>query len=437
MHILLVEHNPERLRAMTAALAPAGHRVEGLGGASAALAALARPAPPDLVLLEERPPDMGALDFLQALGSMGVQVPVVLLGPDAASSRGVESTQLGAVDYVLTDAEGLYLRTLAARVRAAGERNARRDQTLRMADALASTAAAVVIADRAGHVEQVNEACARLLGRTAEEVRGGTLIDLFPLEEEPRVKADLLAALGSGGEWAGEVEVQREDDERVACIVTLSPIRRSGGRVDGLVLTLRDVSDRVAMEDALRAANRRLADQASRDALTGIYNRGYFLEVLEREMARAVRYGDVLSVVMIDLDQFKEINDLHGHAAGDAVLCDVARVLRPHLRDGDVLARYGGDEFCVLLPNTEADSALRVAERLCSAFSDRRYGPDESWGITLSGGLATSADLTGPSAGEAPAADTTDGILRRADRALYASKAGGGDRVTVWRPPEA
>ena len=429
MHILVVEHNPERLRVLTGALSGAGYRAEGVTSAGAALACLARPVPPDLMVLESQPTDMSALDFLQAAAGMGPRVPVVLLGSDPGAAGGVESTRLGALDFVLTDPEGAYLRTLPARLRAALEREAAHDQSQRMADALASTAAAVVIADRTGRIQVVNEACARLLGRGAPAERLGTLAELFPLDDEPRVKADLLAAVHAGGEWAGELDARCEDGGSVTCIVTLSPIRREGGRVDGLVLTLRDVSDRVAMEEALRAANRRLAEQASRDALSGLYNRSYFREVLERELARAVRYGDVLTVVMADLDDFKVVNDQHGHGAGDDVLRGVARVLRPHLRDGDVLARYGGDEFCVLLPNTHAESALRVAERLRQAIAEYGAGPRGVWRVTLSAGLATSEDVKGVSG------DVMDLLLQRADRALYASKHAGGNRITRWTSP--
>jgi diguanylate cyclase (GGDEF)-like protein/PAS domain S-box-containing protein len=426
VHILVVEHNPERRRSVTAALAAAGHQVEVVDSADAALAALARPTPPALVLIEEHLPDMAALDFLQAADGLARSAPVVVMGQDEAAGRWVEAARLGAVDFVLRDRQGGYLQTLAARLQAAVEREGQRDEAARMADALASTAAAVVIADQAGAVQLVNEACARLLGREVEAIARGTLSDLFPLEDEPRVKADLFGAVHAGGEWAGEVAVQTQGGEKVPCIVTLSPIRRAGGRVDGLVLTLRDVADRVAMEDALRAANRRLAEQASRDPLTGLYNRGYLHEVLEREMARALRYGDVLSLVMVDLDEFKDVNDEFGHAAGDDVLRDVARMLRPGLRDGDVLARYGGDEFCVLLPNTDAKAALVVADRLRVQVASAPLSVKTPKRVMLSAGLATSEDVP------AEEGNPMDVLLRLADRALYASKDAGGDRVTVW-----
>ena len=427
MQILVVEPQPERARILAEALAAAGHQAEVVTTGGGALSALARPAPPDMAVLAARLPDMDLLEVLQAVEGMGTRVPTVVLGEDEGAARWVEAQRFGVIDVVHADGDGGWVTTLAARLQAALERGEARDQAQRMADALASTAAAVIIADEDGVIEVLNEACARLLGRDIAPEARITLADLFPLEDQPRVRADLLAAIEVGGEWAGEVQAVVDGGERVDCIVTLSPIRRAAGTTDGLVVTLRDVSDRVAMEEALRAANRRLAEQASRDTLTGLYNRGYFHEVLEREMARALRYGDVLSVIMIDLDGFKEVNDEHGHATGDKVLVEIARLLRPHLRDGDVLARFGGDEFVALLPNTEGAAAAVVAERLRASIAERGYGPQEAARITMSGGIATSEDVSDVER------SATDVLLTRADAALYRSKADGGNQITAWR----
>jgi diguanylate cyclase (GGDEF)-like protein/PAS domain S-box-containing protein len=428
VHVLIVQHDPESRGALADALRAAGHRPEAVATAAAALATLARPTVPDLVLVEERMQDMQALDFLQAALRMARSAPVVVLGQDEAAALWIEATRLGAIDFVVADAEGDYLRTLGSRLAALRERTAQRDVAHRLADALESTAAAVLIADPAGRVETMNASCARLLG-AGEGQR--SLDDLFPLDHDPRLKSDLLAAVKVGGEWAGELEVRGGQGEVVPCIVTLSPIRRSGGRIDGLVLTLRDVSDRVAMEDALRAANRRLAEQASRDALTGIYNRTYFRDVLSRELARALRYGDGLAVLMIDLDRFKQINDEHGHAVGDQALCVVANALKATLRDADVLARYAGDEFCVLLPNTNRDRASAVSERLRTAVEALVLEEAADAPLRISLGVATAEDAVGQ------AGKPADALLRLADEALFASKRRGGNCVTVFEPRDA
>ena len=427
MYILIVEKNPEHWQALVQVLDAGGHRTERVASGGAALAALARPVAPELVLIEERMPDMSAIDFLEAAARMSTAVPVAVLGDDESAARWVETTRRGAVDYIVTDTEGDFLATLAPRLRSALERASSDDRVARLADSLASTAAPVILADRAGRIEFLNVAARRLLASRPAEQGLGTLSDIFPLDEQPRVKSDLFAAMHVGGEWAGEVQVVgRRGGERVPCMVTLSPVRRCRGRTDGLILTLRDVSDRVAMEAALRAANRRLAEQASRDPLTRIYNRGYFLEVLEREIARAIRYGDELSVLMIDQDGFKLINDRLGHAVGDMLLIEVSRTLRAGLRDGDVLARYGGDEFVILLPNTDSEAAFQVAERLRSDVWERGYGPDGTVKAKICIGVASSGDV--PRGTKKP----TDAMLSLADKALYKAKRGGGNAVESW-----
>ncbi len=426
MHVLIAEHNPERARSLSAALTAQGHRVEVVPGGGASLASLARPGLPDVVLIEERMADMTAFDFLQAAARMSVPVPIVVLGPDPAASRWVEAARLGALDFVLTDGAGAYLTTLGARLGVAFARARTLERTSRLADALASTAAAVVIADRTGAIEYVNPAAVLLLGHRGADAGLGPLTALFALEDDPRVKADLSAAVHVGGEWAGEVRVATESGVRVPCMVTLSPVRSAAGRVEGLVLTLRDVSDRVAMEEALRAANRRLAEQASRDPLTQLYNRGYFREVLVRELARAARYDDDLAVLMVDLDEFKRVNDKEEHAVGDAVLQEVGNTLRDGLRDGDVLARYGGDEFCVLLPSTGREGARAVAERLRTSVRARGFGPEGRLQQRITIGVAIVKDV--PAAEKNPA----DAILRLADRALLTAKPLGGDRVLAY-----
>ncbi len=178
--------------------------------------------------------------------------------------------------------------------------------------------------------------------------------------------------------------------------------------------------------DRWRDREARYARLASTDALTGLTNRRRFVELAERELARARRYDAEVALVVIDLDHFKRVNDEHGHAAGDAVLASTAAVLARDLRDLDVVARHGGEEFALLLPQTSAAGAVEVAERARRRLADAvvTIGAAQVR-ITASMGVAT---IRGP------AATSLDHLLRRADAALYRAKELGRDRVEAAPP---
>jgi two-component system, cell cycle response regulator len=161
---------------------------------------------------------------------------------------------------------------------------------------------------------------------------------------------------------------------------------------------------------------------AATDGLTGVANRASFDEALRKELARAARREDDVSLLLLDIDHFKRLNDAHGHQAGDEVLRRVAAQLAVACRDFDTPARYGGEEFAIVLPATPGEEALVVAERLRRAIA----GTGGATAVTVSVGVAT-FPLDGPT----PAA-----LVAAADGAMYASKRGGRDRVTAARPAD-
>jgi diguanylate cyclase (GGDEF)-like protein len=175
-----------------------------------------------------------------------------------------------------------------------------------------------------------------------------------------------------------------------------------------------------AMNRTLRERNRELHELSITDSLTGLYNRKHLMEVLTKEVARAERYQRPLAVLMIDVDHFKLYNDTCGHLAGDEVLRNIAAIFRGCLRESDCVGRYGGEEFLIILPETVADDAWRIADRIRSRLAEEDFPTDSKpVKITISGGIATF-----PGNGRSP-----ESLLKSADAALYQAKNHGRNRV--------
>lgn len=162
-----------------------------------------------------------------------------------------------------------------------------------------------------------------------------------------------------------------------------------------------------------------------RDYLTGLYNRRVFMDRFNEEIAWSVMYNEPFSLMMIDIDHFKKINDTYGHACGDEVLRQVAATMLSAMRVQDITARYGGEEFIALLPNTNANSVAYAAEELRSAVQDKEFLCNNSGRIpvTISVGVAVFEGSPGM---------TLDSIISQADNALYDAKEGGRNRVVVY-----
>jgi two-component system, cell cycle response regulator len=173
--------------------------------------------------------------------------------------------------------------------------------------------------------------------------------------------------------------------------------------------------------------NRLLSEVSSRDTLTGLYNRWFVMEKIDTELNRSIRHGSPMSLLLLDVDHFKRINDTWGHSAGDQVLQGIGKLLRECCRVYDVPGRYGGEEFCIVLPETKTGNTTAVAERIRHRLESTELPCGEtSIAVTASIGIA-GMDEPHDGSSLSPA-----GLIDRADRALYTAKNRGRNRVEMW-----
>ena len=272
--------------------------------------------------------------------------------------------------------------------------------------------------DSTGRVAKMNRTELDWLGYRADEVIGKRRYrDFITPETREAFDAAFQQVLGQAGEGAAECELLCRDGTTLpVAIQATAQVTDDGFQYTRA--TVFDLSERKALEA-------RLAKQAMTDPLTGLGNRRYLEDQAALEIARAQRSGAPLSLIAVDLDHFKRINDTYGHDVGDLVLQAFAGTARQQLRDGDVLCRMGGEEFAVLLPDTDREQAMQVAERLRQAIE---ASPAEVGDEAIDGGrlpYSASLGVTLVSAGE----HSLKPAIKRADQGLYAAKEAGRNRA--------
>jgi len=267
--------------------------------------------------------------------------------------------------------------------------------------------------DLHGRVALANRASVRTFGYPRSRLLGMALEQLFPLDTA--AARDLHHSLSHRTQWSGEVAARCHDGSRIAAHVALSFARDAEGAITAAIIVARPIPEEQRLLH-------HLAELSITDDLTGVYNVRYLRSRLHYEVLRARRYEHALSLLMLDVDHFKVINDTHGHHVGDVVLQQFAEMVREATRDVDLVARYGGDEFVVILPNTDLKGAVVCAEKLRRRVETTPFSVEgRLLRVTASIGAA---ELTHDM-------NHAEELLQRADLAMFRAKRRGRNCVHV------
>ncbi|MBD3611805.1 MAG: diguanylate cyclase [Hydrogenovibrio crunogenus] len=288
---------------------------------------------------------------------------------------------------------------------------------------------ACIITNEKGIIENFNQIALQRFGYTAEELMGQPIEILIPEGDHKRNHAHYMESSSMHKKvlFKGrELKAITKHGELLSSEITVTPLKQSEDLK--FVGIIHDISDRMKLMEQLGSLLNQLRDEATKDYLTGLLNRKAFFEQAEQIWLSAKEHHQPISLLMIDIDHFKRINDSFGHDAGDRVLIEVANVFSQNCREEDLVCRYGGEEFIILLENKDEQPTLEFASRLKKVIQEMSVSEQgEVIRFSISVGVAT---------GSALELNSIETFISHADQALYQAKANGRNRVEVFHAEE-
>ncbi len=433
--VLVVDDSAENVTLLSRILKVNGYSVAVADNGADAVE-MAKKQPPDLILLDINMPKMDGYETSAHLKSDAhtCDIPIIFISALDNIEDKTRAFRAGGMDYILKPFEyeevqarieaHLALRRLRVQLEQTNQELAARVEELtrsqgllaererRLSAFVEALPNLAFILDESGEYLEVMVTNPALLRGTTEELIGKNVEDLLSPEEAAKILDAVQQAIQGSQIQVIDYKVPGNDNRehwfegRLAC---MEKDRFGHGKV---VLMASEITERVHLYQEIQ----RLAHQ---DGLTGCFNRRYFMERAAEEITRSMRYHGPLSLVMMDIDHFKDFNDLYGHQVGDELLCRLVTLCQRQLREVDVFGRYGGEEFVVLMPQTNQAGALKAAERLQRHIEKMTiHTPRGKLSITVSMGVASFENTFDDS-------HTLDALIKRADTALYAAKAAG------------
>ncbi|MGD0612961.1 MAG: diguanylate cyclase [Anaerolineales bacterium] len=433
--ILIVDDTPENLTRLSRILTQRGYQVQAVDNGTQAIQS-AQTTPPDLILLDIAMPVMDGFETCERLklDERTRQIPIIFISASDSSEEKVKAFHAGGVDYVLKPLEmeevearvethlailqmRLELQALNRELTTRVEELTRSQELLREREAELSAFVNALpnlsfVYDEEGRYLEILATETHLLSARAEELKGRLITDVLPAEAAGLMMDAIRHTIDTGKPQVIEYKIPVLSGEERWFEGRIALMERGRSGHSKVVFIANEISERVQLYEKVQQL-------AMQDPLTGCFNRRHFFERAEQEMQRTLRYQRPLAIMMLDIDQFKQVNDRFGHPTGDEVLCHLVHLCQNQMRANDLLGRYGGDEFAILMPETQVEGARQAAERLQTEIRkisiDR---PEGKCSVTVSIGVA------GVEAG-CKEARTVAAVIKCADQAFYTAKAAG------------
>lgn len=411
-HILIVDDSIINQRVLTSVLEKQNYRVSCANDGEEALNE-ATSSHPDLILLDVQMPKMDGFEVCRALKAMPetADIPVVFITASDSVESKVSGFQAGGADYI---SRPLKMPEVLARVsNQLTILNLKREnlaETQRLETILGALPVPYLISEyEGGKILEINDLALACFKLERDELQDFKSIDFYA---NPEDRKTLLSESKDGTSIANrEIELKDSEGQTFTALYNATPIILQSGA--GFFVTFNDISERKKMEEALEKA-------ATTDYLTGVLNRRSFTENAEAERQRSDRNDQPVSILMIDIDHFKKINDTYGHDVGDMALKVLVEEVARDLRSSDALGRIGGEEFALLMPETDLEGGNILSERIRERVEERviEQSKADNFSMTISGGIS-----------QWNKGESLDVVLKRCDEALYEAKQTGRNKI--------
>lgn len=441
--ILVADDTPENVILLSRILEMRGYTVrEARNGVEAI--EVARAISPDLIILDVNMPEMDGVEACAQLklDERTREIPVIFISALDSIEDKLRAFRAGGVDYIPKPFEWeevearvethIVIRQLRVQLESANRELAARIKELTHSEELLGERerelSAFVsalpnlsfILNEEGRYVEVLSSETGLLPAEREELVGSLITETIPAPASVALMDALLKAIETEKIQIVEYEIPVLAGGKHWFEGRLTLMEKDPDGHSRVVFVATEISERIRLYQEVQ----RLANE---DVLTSCYNRRYFMVLAALEIHRALRYKRPLSLLMVDVDHFKGLNDHYGHQIGDTLLCRIVELCKEMLRSVDILGRYGGDEFIIVMPETTLSGGLQAAERIRAKIKEIAVDTSEGkLSLTVSVGVASFEKCLDQ-------AQTIDELIRRADQALYAAKAAGRDCARTWQ----